>query len=332
MKRTFVFLMILAFAGIINYQDAEAAAVWSMVKDSNGIRVYERFVPGTDLMEYMAVTAIDEKMEVIGEVLRDVASYPQWLADCSDAQVKKKYDRNTMVLNLVLSPPLIQKRDLLLKDNTVYDWDNARANISFTATDEIRIPVEKNHVRVTVMNGVFDMEYLGRNKTKFIYRLLVDPAGNIPKKVAYAVMKNYPYNTLKKLKKMMPDKKYNDLAKGTEEENAIESRTKDDRYIRRILTNRLSKFVRNKEAMKEIIYADTVGINNIMGTGVSYNSIEQASTMFYLAYLDKITNDKILVERLKKNKKMIQEITDMVVYDCGISDVTIESIVEKYKK
>ena len=29
---------------------------------------------------------------------------------------------------------------------------------------------------------------------------------------------------------------------------------------------------------------------------------------------------------------MIQELTDMVVSDCGASDFTLESIVEKYRK
>ena len=76
------------------------------------------------------------------------------------------------------------------------------------STDEVKIPLEKNHVRITVMNGFFQMEYLGRNKTKFIYKLKVDPAGNIPKRVAYSVMKYYPFNSIKKLKKIVADRKY----------------------------------------------------------------------------------------------------------------------------
>jgi hypothetical protein len=331
MKRLSVILIIVFSISIINGIDAGAAEAWSLVKNSGGIKVYERPVPGGDLMEYMAVTAIDEKMEVIGEVLRDVPLYRNWIADCYGAQVEKKYDRNTMAIYMVLKPPIIQERDVVLKDKTVYDWDNARAAISFAATEEIKIPLEKNRVRVTMMNGIFDMEFLGRNRTKFIYKLLVDPAGDIPKKVAYAVMKSYPYDTLKKLRTMVPNKKYSDAARGTEEERTIDGRTKNEAYIRRILGNRLAKFVKDRGALQGIINADKVEIKNIMDSGASYESIEKASIQFYFAYLDKIVPDSAAVRKLKNNKKMIEEMTDMIVTDCGAATATVESIISKYK-
>jgi len=157
-----------------------AAGGWSIIKNSSGIKVYERAVP-PDLMEYMGVTAIDAKMEVIGEVLRDVPNFNKWQADCFGAQVEKKFDKNTMVIYMVLNPPLIEGRDIVLKNKTVYDWDNSKALITFAATDEVKIPVQKKRTRVTVMKGSYDMEYLGRSRTKFVYKLLVDPAGTFPR-------------------------------------------------------------------------------------------------------------------------------------------------------
>jgi hypothetical protein len=331
MKKALLFLMIFTVISIVNNQYADAAGSWSMVKNGSGIKVYERSVPGTDLMEYMAVTAIDEKMEVIGEVLRDVPSYRNWIADCYGAQVEKKYDRNTMAIYMVLTPPVIQERDVALKDKTVYDWDSARAAISFAATEEIKIPLEKKRVRVTMMNGIFDMEFLGRNRTKFIYRLLVDPAGDIPKRVAYAVMKSYPYDTLKKLRTMVPSKKYSDAAHGTEEERAIETRTKNEAYIRKILANRLAKFVKDRGALQAIINADKDSIRNIMSSGASYDSIEKASIEFYFSYLDRIVPDKAAARKLKSNKKLVEELTDMIVTDCGAADTSVESILAKYR-
>ncbi len=332
MKRGLLLLQIVAFVSMVNNQNAGAVEPWSLVKNSSGIKVYERSVPGTDLMEYMAVTAIDEKMEVIGEVLRDVPSYRSWIADCYGAQVEKKFDRNTMAIYMVLKPPVIQERDVALKDKTVYDWDNARAGISFAATDEIKIPPEKNRVRVTMMKGIFDMEFLGRNRTKFIYKLLVDPAGDIPKKVAYAVMKSYPYDTLKKLRTMVPDKKYNDAAHGTEEERAIDTRTKNEAYIRKILGNRLARFVRDRGTLLGIINADRDSIRYIMNSGAAYDSVEKASMNFYFTYLDKIVPDKAAARKLKNNKKLVEEITDMIVTDCGATGTSVESIITKYNK
>ncbi len=331
MKRFYGILIIFILASVLNISYAAAAGGWSLVKNSGGIKVYERSVTGTDLMEYMAVTAIDEKMEVLGEVLRDVPAYPNWIADCAVARVEKRYDRNTMAIYLGLKPPIIQERDVALKDRTVYEWDKGRAAISFGATDEINVPFKKNCIRVTMMNGLFDMEFLGRSRTKFIYRLLVDPSGSIPKKVAYAVMKSYPYETLKKLRTMVPDRKYSDAARGTEEERAIETRMKSDAYIRKILAARLSKFVKDKGILLGIINNDKANINKVLAAGASYDSIEKASLQFYFTYLDKTVQDKTMAEKLKKNSRLAEEIVDMIVTDCGTAGTSVESLIAKHQ-
>jgi hypothetical protein len=310
-----------------------AAGGWVLIKESGGIKLYERPVPGTDLTEFMGVTTIDAKIEVIGEILRDAPSFNSWLTDCHSALVVKKYDRNTLVIYIVLKPPLIEGRDVVLKDKAVYDWDNAKALVSFTTTEEVTIPSEKDRVRVTTMTGIFDLEYFGRNKTKFIYRLKVDPAGTIPKKLAYAVMKNYPYDTLKGLKKIANDKKYADLAKGSDDEKQIEVRTKNEAYVRRILANRLSKFVKEKAALRGIIAADRDGIRNIIAAGSTYDSIRKTTTNFYIKYFERYVIDKKLAaiaEKLKNDPMLIAELTDMIVSDCGAADISVDDIVAKY--
>ena len=51
---------------------------------------------------------------------------------------------------------------------------------------------------------------------------------------------------------------------------------------------------------------------------------------FYFAYLDLIVPDREAVRKLKENNKMIGEIIDMIVTDCGATDITVESIIAKY--
>lgn len=302
---------------------------WALIKNSDGIKLYERPVP-PDLTEYMAVTQIDEKMEVIGEVLRDVRQYHLWMKDCFNAQIVKKYDRNTFIMYMVLTPIIIEKRDIVLKDQTIYDWDKARALITFNATNEIKIPIEENHVRVVIMEGSFDMEYLGRNKTKFVYRLKTDPAGYIPRKLAYSFMKTYPYDTLKNLKKMLPNEKYARAARGTEEEKAIESRIKNELYVGRVLSTRLSKFVKDKDALQALVAADRDGIRDIMNSGGSYASVEKITTNIFIKYIAGFIMDKSMVNMFENDKTFVAEITDMVISECGAWTPMIEDIAVRY--
>jgi len=332
MKRLIIVIITLLLCEFGTAGFVVAAGNWTKIKDSDGIKSYERSIPRTDLREFMAVTTIDAKMEVIGEVLRDVQEFPQWITDCIGAQIEKRYDRNTFVMYLTLNPPFIEKRDIVLKDEAVYDYENGNARINFFCTDEVKIPLEKKHTRVTVMNGLYKMEYLGRNKTKFIYKLKVDPTGDIPKRIAYFVMKSYPYDTLKKLKKMVTNTKYAEAAKGSEEEREINTRAVNENVVRKIFSNNLMKVVKNKTALASIIADDSENIKNIAASGSAYANIEKAVKDVYSKYIEKIIADKKKTEDLRNNKKMIAEITDLVMTSCEANDETIDSIIVRYNK
>ncbi len=312
-------------------QPLPAADGWKLIKNSSGVKVYERPVAGTDLMEYVAVTIIDAKLEVIGEVLRDIPRWNQWVPDCYGAQIEKQFDRKSFIMYMVLNPPVIENRDMVLKNNTLYDFDNGKVIISLFNTDEIRIPFEQGRLRVSNMHVGFDMDALGRTTTKCVYRLKVDPAGKIPKKMAYMVMKNYPFDTLKNLKNMVRIRKYADLARGTEEERLCNNWATSEAMVRRGLTNRLTKFVKDKSALSAIIASDRDGLREIVSNGAPYASVEKATTGYFIKYFERSITDRKMQEKLKNNKDMIAEMTDMVVTDCGASNVTLDSIVEKYK-
>jgi hypothetical protein len=332
MKKHIIAVVAFLFCSFMLAGSVNAAAKWTKIKDGSGIKLYERSVPGTDLKEFIAVTTIDAKMEVIGEVLRDVPQFSKWIYDCKSARIENKYDRNTFIIYMVLDPPFIEKRDIVLKDETVYDYENGNARINFFCTEEVKIPVEKNCTRVTVMNGLYQMEYLGRNKTKFIYKLKVDPAGDIPRRVAYAVMKYYPFNTLQNLKKMVADRKYSEAANGSEEEREINVRAVNETIVRKIFSNNMMKVVKEKAVLAEIIAADSDGIKKIASSGGAYEAVETMAKDVFFKYVDKIVADKKVVENLKNNKKIIDEITDLVTTSCEANYVTIDSIVARYKK
>jgi hypothetical protein len=332
MKRLIIAVVALLFWGLGMTGVVNAADGWAKVKDSNGIKLYERSVPDTDLKEYMAVTTMDAKMEVIGEALRDVSQYTQWLSDCESARVEKKYDRNTYIIYIIQNPLLIKKRDIVLKNETLYDYENGRAKVTFFCTDEVKIPLEKKHVRIAVMNGLFQMEYIGRNKTKFIYKLKVDPAGDIPKKVAYSVMKYYPFNTLKNLKKVVDDSKYSSMAKGSEDEKQINTRSFSEASVRKIFGNSMMRVVKDKTTMAAILAADSKGIKKIASSGSAYETIEKTAREIFSKYIDKIVADKKVTESLRNNKKLHDEISDMVQTYSEADDSTVDSIVAHYKR
>lgn len=332
MKRIIIAVMAIMFFSPVMAGVVDAVTGWTKIKDNGGIKLYERSVPGSDLREYMAVTTFDARMEVIGEALRDVPQYTQWLSDCESARVEKKYDRNTYVLYIVQNPFLIKKRDIVLKNETFYDYANGRAKVSFFCTDKIKVPLEKNYIRIAVMNGLFQMEYLGRNKTKFIYKLKVDPAGDIPKKVAYSVMKYYPVNSLKKLKAVVANVKYVDAAKGSEEEKQINIRSTNIVPVKKIFGDSMTRVVKDKRAMAAILAGENEAMKKIAASGSDYEMIRKTATDIFSRYIDKMVPDKKMRERLSGNEKLHAEIDDLVQTYSEADDLTVDDIVARYRQ
>jgi hypothetical protein len=184
------------------------------------------------------------------------------------------------------------------------------------------------------MNGVFQMEYLGREKTKFIYKLKADPAGNIPKKVAYGVMKYYPYTTLKKLREFVKKNygKYAEIARGSEEEIQINERSKNEVSVRKVFGDTLIRVAEDKKTMAQIIASEMEGIKRIASSGGDYEIVRQVATNVCFKYADKIIKNEKTAESLKKNKKLIAEITEFMQTATEADHRTINSILASYNQ
>ena len=183
------------------------------------------------------------------------------------------------------------------------------------------------------MTGDFTMEYLGRDKTKFIYTLKVDPAGSIPKKIAYGVMKNYPYNTIHYLRKHIKKniRKYKELARGTEEEKQIEKRTRSGRHAKNILSGQLIRLVKNKKALDAAASSNKAVFEKIAMSHGSYRSVEEAATKILIHYTEIVTKDKKLTKKLSNNRKFISELTELVQTSNPGTVKTVDDIIAEYK-
>jgi epoxyqueuosine reductase QueG len=144
-------------------------------------------------------------------------------------------------------------------------------------------------------------------------------------------MKNYPFNTLRDLKKMVGKKEYAEKAKGSEEETQINARAKTEAAARKIISARLAFFAKNKKAMNDILAADKTAISAVAASAGDYKAVEKATTMFLTQYIEATVADKARAQKLVKNKKVIEALTDMIHSECGAEDNTIESVIAGFK-
>jgi len=85
---------------------------WELIMSKDGIDTYRMTHPGTDVCTFKGVGFVDAKIEVVGEVMRDILAYPEWMAKFKKTTILKTIDRNTYVFHaIVRTPPPFQNRD-----------------------------------------------------------------------------------------------------------------------------------------------------------------------------------------------------------------------------
>lgn len=309
------------------------SAGWELLKNKNGVKLYQRQVKGSHLKEFLAITIIDARMEVIGEVLRDVKSQPSWLPTCILSSIIEKIDRNKMILYTVMDSPWPTKdRDIVIRNNTKYDLEKGRTVIKFKSIKDKRVPINKDRARITHLEGSYKMEYIARNRTRFILRQIVDPGGSVPYKLAYITIRSQPHKTLVNLKRMVKKRKYINAAKKSPDKKLIDKLSRDEKNVRETLIRRLSKYFKDKKVINRIITENKKLIKEIIQNNGSYKSTREATNFFISLYIATLTKNKSIRKSLSKDKSLERDITDMILYDYGYRSLTVDRIVSRYIK
>ncbi len=191
-----------------------AQTQWQEVKNSHGIKVLTRPTEGSPLDEFKGITIVEAPLEVIVEVIRDVDAQPEWMADCIEARVIKKFnDNDYLVYSMNRAPWPVSNRDVVVRSKGTVDKANGKVTIIFKALKDSSVPIRSGVVRMTDLLGQWHLKKLSLSKTEVVFIIRANPAGHIPASIANITSKEIPFKTLQNLKKMAKKEKYINLAR-----------------------------------------------------------------------------------------------------------------------
>ncbi|MBN1471979.1 MAG: START domain-containing protein, partial [Syntrophaceae bacterium] len=234
--------MLLVFSvAVASAQDGQ----WEFIMSIDGIDTYRMTHPGTDVCTFKGVGFVDAKIEVVGAVIRDIPSYPQWVARFKKTTILKTIDWNTYVFHAVLRTPYPYKnRDFLIENQTRYNFDNGSALLSFWSAKQFHYPEQKGCLRLTELEGHYYFEYFGRDKTRVTYQYRSNPGGNIPVGIANEVeIKYYPSMTISGLRKMVKKRKYIEAGLKSPENKMVERMLNNKNDVVNILKHRIGEYI-----------------------------------------------------------------------------------------
>ena len=265
-------LLLSSFAGAADGQ-------WEIIRSKNGITTYRMTHPETDVCTFKAVGFVDARIEVIGEVIRDIPAYPEWMAKFEKATVLKTIDRNTYIFHAVINTPFpYLDRDMVIENRTMYNLNNASVLLSFNLARNYNFPEQKGYVRLTELEGEYYLEYFGRDKTRVTYQYRSDPGGSIPVGIANAIeIKYYPAMTIAGLRRMVTKKKYINSGLASPEYSMIERMLDSKKDVTNIFKNRIGEYIIDPTLLN-MMFETTISqkiVDNAYAAHCDYASIRQ---------------------------------------------------------
>jgi len=204
-KYLWTILVLLCTFSSVSY----AQEPWKLVKEADGIEVYIRSVPGSAIAEFKGVGDVDAPVEVVGEIFKDIPSYTQWYGFCKEIKLLKQdseYHRLIYFVLKTLGP--VKDRDFIVDTNYSVDRQTGKLSIALHAIREEIVPRKSKYVRMTDLNGYFEIRSIDKNKTHVTYMIKADPAGYIPTFFLNSIQKYQPYLTIKGLREMVKREVY----------------------------------------------------------------------------------------------------------------------------
>jgi hypothetical protein len=159
---------------------------WEIATRKEGITVFARKAEGENVAEVKAVGLIQAPPEEVWKILVDLDNYTRNMPYTEVARcIAREDDGKTLYFYTVLNPPLVSRRDYVLKMRDLSEWKEGKGflKLAWTVAEDAdkRVPPSSNKVRLNLSTGHWLLEPREGGKITFAtYYVLTDGGGTLP--------------------------------------------------------------------------------------------------------------------------------------------------------
>ena len=181
-----------------------SAADWVEVKDSEGIKIYTREVPGAAIIMAKGIVTIDASPEAILRVLDNNSEHPKWIPYLQESrQLQAISDTQRLEYNLFDAPWPASHRDFVFRVHAIPGNDKNILLYSMRSESSPLMPEQENIVRGTLHESRFKLTRLPSGETEVELLFQADPKGWIPNWITNIVQRAWPYKVLEGLREQV---------------------------------------------------------------------------------------------------------------------------------
>ena len=173
------------------------------------LKIYTCPVPSSDFLSFVGIAVIDVPQHSVLHLLYDLDAATEWVWKTSEMRILKELseDEGRIVYQLVNAPWPLSDREIISQSQGYKDPKTGEVFIKMTAKPDF-LPENDNYVRVRQLEGAWNIMPLSDDKCRVVFRLHLEPGGEIPSWLANIAVIDTPYNTMANMREMVKREKY----------------------------------------------------------------------------------------------------------------------------
>jgi len=178
-------MLLPALAALALLSSPDPGPGWTKAAEVDGITVFTRDRPGSEVKELKAVGTIDAPADAVWKVIRDYPRYRERMPYTEAAEVVATEEGGKLIwFYSRVAAPFVAKRDYTLKIVDESDWKDGKGFLksSWTLAGDRGPPPQPGVVRLKINIGSWLLEPRDDGRRTFVtYALYTDPGGSVPK-------------------------------------------------------------------------------------------------------------------------------------------------------
>jgi hypothetical protein len=177
---------------------------WAKFADEDGIALFRREVPGSDIVALRGEGLVDAPILRVGSVLIDSAHSTEWIDSLSESRIVRKISETEYVKwDHITTPFGIADRDFVFKVRIEFKAKEKQMIVSFHSVKDSAAP-KTDHVRGELVYGSYVLTSVGGGRqTRVLAEVLCDPKGSVAKWMVNLFQKSWPYDTISNLRRQV---------------------------------------------------------------------------------------------------------------------------------
>ncbi|MCK0153128.1 START domain-containing protein [Alcanivorax sp. S6407] len=214
MKIILTLIMMLALTMVSHADAPEQEPVWILVTDRDGVKVYRQKESDTRLKTFRGIARMPvDDFKAIGVLMDDydaVADFMHMVSEIRDVKRYSHYKRDVYITTRLPWP--VSDRDAPLRVSFYQEPDSYDLVMPIALNPGM--PEQKGYVRMPQMEGYYRFSPVAPGEVEVTIEVILDPGGAVPAWIANIILRDIPYFSLKRLRRVINQPRFQGVDTG----------------------------------------------------------------------------------------------------------------------